>query len=369
MQPTLARAYIIKMRIKLRYKKHWICLSKKTNKYYIVNGSFEHKSLRRVKAEIDFKVYGIGNIVNNRVSNSPHYNKKIYKQLNDHKILFDIKIPEYSYLIGFIQSDGNLIRAKNRKDKWKMSIELGIKDITILKKIKKLILPTNSSISTRIRDTNFKKNNKSATLYVCDKHFRYTINYYGVPYGKKSNIIEVPKQKYSEADYWRGIIDGDGSIGFTKDKKPFISLVTSSSKLVKSYCDFIYKNTGKIFNKKDNRNKRDNVYNIIIVNEDAKKIISLLYYKGCISINRKYVLSKKIIKWKRPINSNKRQVIFNDWTKDDIEILIKNSINDCVLKFKNKRSLNSIKLKRARERRKLKNKGIKIINFKNQKHN
>lgn len=39
----------------------------------------------------------------------------------------------------------------------------------------------------------------------------------GMTYGKKSDIITIPIISFSEIDYWRGMIDGDGSLGFTKE--------------------------------------------------------------------------------------------------------------------------------------------------------
>lgn len=330
------------MREVYKYKKYRIELSKKTGRYYIVNNNFEHKSLRRVKAEIDFRFYGIGNIVNGRVSNSPHYNKKIQKKLNEPKILFDILKPEYSYLIGFVQADGCLLEFT--RGRGRMSIELSVRDTSILEKLKEII-PVNSSIRTRTRDTNFKKNYESVGLFVYDKDFRHTLKYYGVPIGNKSKIIHPPKQKYNEVDYWRGIIDGDGSIGFTENGRPFISLVTTSDDLFKEYCSFIYKHIGIKHNPK--RNTRDNAYNIALFNEDAKKICSILYYENCLSISRKYELARKIIKLKIPELINKK------WSEEDKKFVMEHSNEDCLIKFHG-RTITSLYSIRAVERKKIK---------------
>jgi hypothetical protein len=260
-------------------------------------------------------------------------------------LLFDLREPNYSYLIGLIQSDGYLIKREGeRGEKGKMTIELSMRDSSILRKVKKLI-PVYSAIRTRVRDTNFKKEYKSISLFVYNKEFRRTVNHYGVPYGKKSNIIQPPKQKHSEVDYWRGIIDGDGSIGFTETKRPFVSLVTASNKLFKSYCKFIYKYIGIKHNPK--RNKRDNIYNVILFNEDAKKILTVLYYKNCLSISRKYKLAIKIIKLKIAPLINKR------WTEEETKYIMKNSNKDCLLKFKNKK-VHCFYHVRAKQRKKLK---------------
>ena len=260
------------------------------------------------------------------------------------ELLFDLKKPEYSYMIGFMQADGHLQSAT--RNRGRMSIELSERDFFILEKFKEIIA-VNSTLSTRTRDTNFKKKNISVSLTICSKQFRDTINYYGVPYGKKSNIIEPPKHDFSESDYWRGILDADGSLGITANGFPFLSLVTASENLAKSFCELIYKYTGLV--NKVNRNSRDGVYNIMLTKEKCQKIISVLYYKDCLSLPRKYETSKKVLSWKRPDKSKRRNVDFLDWENDDISFLVENSIEDCLEKFKKSRSESGIKTKRFKE--------------------
>lgn len=230
---------------------------------------------------------------------------------NEKDLLFNLKDKSYSYLIGIAQSDGYLNKNKNRKDKGSFSLEISVKDIDILVKLKNII-PSKSTISQRTKNTNFKKNYESAKLSCYDSCFRYTLNYYGVPYGKKSKIIKPPIQEYISIDYWRGIIDGDGALGFTAKGLPFISLVTASDKLAKEFCDFVCNNTDSIRDfKKINKNKRDNVYNIMFTNEDALCIVKKLYYDNCLSIDRKKEKSNEMLKWIRPVNSKKIKSRYN----------------------------------------------------------
>jgi hypothetical protein len=215
-----------------------------------------------------------------------------------------------------------------------MSIELCEKDLYILEKFKDLI-KVNSTLSTRIRSTNFKKNYTSFCLNIYNKEFRETIISYGIPSGKKSNIIEPSSYEYSEFDYWRGIIDADGSIGITATGKPFLSLATASENLAIGFSEFIYKYTG--FKNNVTRNKRDNIYNMMISQEKCQKIILLLYYKHCLSLPRKYELSKKILNWKRPKNIKIRNEERVKWSNEEKEILLKNSIEECYLLFNNRK--------------------------------
>lgn len=256
------------------------------------------------------------------------------------KPLFNLQQPQYSYLIGFIQTDGHL--QSNTRNRGRLSIEISYKDKEILMKLQNII-PVNTTIYTRVRNTNFIKNHTGITLNVFDKNFRETINYYGVPYGKKSNIIEPPKVNYSQIDYWRGIIDGDGSLGMTSNNIPFISLITMSEKLFLEYKKFLT-NFGIEINL--NRNKRDNIYNICVFNENAQKIVSALYYPGAIALDRKMKKANDIISWVRSPNQKKRKIPFKKWSENEIKILISNDIISC-LKLLD-RTENSIRVKKQR---------------------
>lgn len=209
---------------------------------------------------------------------------------------FDLTIPINSYIFGFLQSDGHLARHKKSGfKKGKLNIELSFKDRDILFLIQKYI-KVEAVFSSRIRDTNFKKKYKSCKLSFHSTEFRELLHKLGLPSGKKSAIIKPPKL-YIESDYWRGIIDGDGSLGFTKGGWPFISLNTSSTKLALEYKKFIRKITGRING--SNRNKRDGTYNICETRECAQLICKELYYDDCIGMKRKISKSKKILRWKR----------------------------------------------------------------------
>jgi hypothetical protein len=205
--------------------------------------------------------------------------------------------PITSYFIGFAQTDGHL--QKNTRNRGKLTFELSIKDIDIIHKLAALI-PYNHTISVRIRKTNFKDVCACICLTIHDLEFRTFINALGVPYGNKSKVIKPPTISYSEVDYWRGVIDGDGSLGFTADGRPFISLVSSSTKLIRAYEDFLFRITGA--KRHANRNNRDQVYNEALFDEAAKLLATTLYYEGCLGLNRKVMLANNIGYWINPGN-------------------------------------------------------------------
>ncbi len=252
--------------------------------------------------------------------------------------VFDLRKPEMAYLFGFLQADGHLGKLKGNKGR--LSISLSIRDKEILDKIKNII-PVNSSVIRRTYDTNFKENYKLAVWTCCDQATRTVLNEFGLPYGKKSEIVKLPNVPFSEIDYFRGFFDGDGSLGFTNKGRPFISLVTSSTKMAVAFEKFCFNITGR--HRKLTRNARDGVYNIMYGSDSAQEIIQIMYYRGCLSLNRKMKLAKKISKWSRAKFYMINKCIYKRWTQDQDDYILNHPIKRSIKKLD--RTEQSIKMR------------------------
>jgi len=202
-----------------------------------------------------------------------------------------------SYIFGLLITDGSLyLTTRNRG---KVTLEVQERDFDIVQKLYNII--ENSKIHTRTRKTNF-SNGKDYTTVLFTNHlkvFRDGLISCGFPIKEKTLNANIPTVSFEKYDFWRGVIDGDGSIGFTSTGIPFISLVTKSENLKINYLRFLKDELG--IEKHLNRNKRDNVYNIIVTRENAVKLAGLLYYddNNLLSLDRKLLKSKEIKIWKR----------------------------------------------------------------------
>ncbi|MFB2882173.1 hypothetical protein [Floridanema aerugineum] len=230
-----------------------------------------------------------------------------------------LELPAYAYLFGFIQSDGHLYN--NTRNRGKVSIEIGKIDEEILWAFKNLI-PFNSSISERVRKTNFSSQHTSVIWRVYDKRFRDYLESWGLPNGSKSKLIQLPSCSFSKVDYFRGLIDGDGSLGMTSKKFPFLSLVTCSSYIAVEYLELIKQITGKT--KTSNKNTRDQVYNIVVYKEDAQLLTSHLYYNGCLALRRKLIKASEVLSWSRPPDMKRVNKKF--WTPEEDQFITTHSI-------------------------------------------
>lgn len=101
----------------------------------------------------------------------------------------DLEGPRYAYMFGFLQADGHL--ASGTGHKGRLCVEINVRDIAILRGFQQLT-PYNSSITERVRSTNFAARHHSAVWTLCDREARAKVNDLGLPYGRKSKRITRP---------------------------------------------------------------------------------------------------------------------------------------------------------------------------------
>lgn len=236
---------------------------------------------------------------------------------------FDLTVPEIAYLFGFLQADGHL--SKEVRNRGRLSVELKVSDEVLLSSFKDL-LPVYSKISYRTRDTNFKKGCSSVIWSLYDKDVRSTLEVLGLPYGKKSSLVAPPQVPYSEADYFRGFVDGDGSLGLTGEGFPFLSVSTKSPGWVAAYLAMIFRLTGKV--KRLNPNSRDRIYTPCVYKEDAQAVVSELYYPECLALTRKFDSSVRVLSWTRPKSMTRVTWERRRWSFKEDQTILNHSIQE-----------------------------------------
>lgn len=227
-----------------------------------------------------------------------------------------------SYVYGLLITDGSL--SLEERNRGKVRLEVSEKDRDIVEKLYNFI--PNSSIMSRTRDTNFSKEYNSIIFSNSRKEFRDKLIESGFPTKNKTENANVPVVEYDEFAFWRGVIDGDGSIGFMKAGTPFISLVTKSELLKESFCNFLKEHYNII--KIVNRNKRDNVYNIVINNEEAVELAKDLYLSDeeeSIYLDRKYNKAKELQQW---VRTTKKAPKRTPWTEEQDDFILSHSLEE-----------------------------------------
>jgi hypothetical protein len=228
----------------------------------------------------------------------------------------DLQDPDYAYMFGFLQADGHLYQQSRQRGC--LTVEISTRDVDILHEFQRLT-PYNSSITTRTRTTNFAASHQSSTWTLWALEARTKLNALGLPYGAKSRNIAPPRVAFSQRDYLRGVIDADGSVGFTGQGFPFLALTTASTALAAYLCFYAGKVTGA--ERSMRRNARDGVYNILYTKEAAQELSAHLYYPGCLSLDRKREAAASIDTWSRP-DTMRVAPVRRRWTRWEDRLLL-----------------------------------------------
>lgn len=230
----------------------------------------------------------------------------------------DLRVPELAYLFGVLQTDGHL--SKEARNKGRVSVELQVRDRATLERFCAL-LPAYSSVRERTRDTNFRAGYTTATWTLYGQDVRASLRRLGLPEGEKSKTVAFPSGLYSERDYLRGLLDGDGSIGFTRTGIPFISFCTVSPHLAAGFIEYLHRLTGK--QKHANPNQRDGAFNVMVNTEDAQTVARALYQAGDLGLGRKHEAAQRVLLWQRPATMRKVTWDRRRWTTEEDEVVLR----------------------------------------------
>jgi hypothetical protein len=231
----------------------------------------------------------------------------------------DLERPDVAYAVGLLQTDGT--HSGSLDGKGRVSLELAVRDEAILTKIS-LLLPCYSSIGRRTRTTNFAEEYESAILRFYDQATRRSAAAAGIPVGKKTDLIAPPAGPLAAPDYLRGLLDGDGSVGFTRKAEPFVGIVTASPAIAAFFCDVVRDVCGVVRTARPNT--RDGVYNILVLNRAAARLANWVWYSpDVLGLDRKKVAALKVASWQPAAEKVSRyDVLRKPWTTaDDLIVL------------------------------------------------
>ena len=215
-------------------------------------------------------------------------------------------LEEKSYIYGLLLSDGSLKLAYENTLSGTMTLEVSERDEDIIDKLCNII-PV-STKRRRTRDTNFKENYSAVSFNISRRVFIEEMVDFGFVKEKKSYNARPPIQEYDKNAFWRGMMDGDGSLGIRKNSKgkleAYLSLTTKSEIIKDEFCKYLQSITGHKYNPK--RNKRDDIYNIGCGGYTACKILQEIYRDATIYLNRKHQKYLECIDWKMQNSVPKR---------------------------------------------------------------
>jgi len=186
--------------------------------------------------------------------------------------------PETQYWIGFILADGCIVEHQNTEST--LQILLWRKDIKHLQKALRWLKCQKPIYKTSI----------NCSIHIGSQKLIDFLNDFGI-YPRKSRTVQVDNRLQNSKHFWRGVIDGDGSIHM-RGNSPVIDL-GGNKKVCQSflnYCQHIGVDTTP---NKPNHNGQS--YKAVIQGKKAEKIICNLYHTNQISLDRKQQLANEVI--------------------------------------------------------------------------
>lgn len=253
--------------------------------------------------------------------------------------------PLISYFLGLLHTDG--CHSGDVEHKGRVQIELSERDADVLRELARA-LPVKATLSTRTRRTNFtnEKLYTTCTLSIYAQEFRQWLSGMRMPAGPKSATVGPPTSGYSRHAYLRGVLDGDGSVGYTRADSPFISFVSASRDLAEFVADAIHETSGK--RRTLNRNTRDGVFNVMVTNRAAAQLASYAWPSPeVIGITRKRAAGLMVADWTPPTGKATRyDVAKRKWTPIEDSIVLTSS--DAEASVKTGRTMKSVQTRRWR---------------------
>lgn len=241
----------------------------------------------------------------------------------------DLTLEEKSYIYGLLLTDGSLYLKNINTYTGQIQLEINKNDEDIVDKLCNII--SGSTKRERIRNTNFKENYHSVSFNISLSSFIKEIIDFGFPIENKTFNARPPIVEYDKNAFWRGIIDGDGSLGLMsksakKNEIAFLSLTTQSEILKDEFCTYIKSITG--FEHHLNRNKRDNIYNIGVGGKRCCMVLKEIYKDATIYLDRKYNKYLECLEWekipkkKRSSEAYKNKIVTEE-TKQKLSVIAK----------------------------------------------
>lgn len=193
---------------------------------------------------------------------------------------FDVLSEESAYWIGFLMADGCVM--KHSDDCYSVSVALSSVDIVHLYKLRDFV---NSDKPVK----QYKNRRDTCSFEIYSKNIAKNLISYGVV-PRKTYTAKALKGIDNNRHFWRGVVDGDGSIGCYNNKVK-ISL-TCSNFIIDQFIHFV-----KSFSyTKANKRKRDGSYGFSVYgNKVATTVIHKLYSDCSISLDRKQESANNIL--------------------------------------------------------------------------
>ncbi len=210
---------------------------------------------------------------------------------NKVKLIWD---NNFAYIIGVITTDGNLSSDLRH-------LIITSKDYEMVINCRKY-LGINNKISRTARGGS--KEKKYYMLQFGDKNFFEFLLELGLTPRKSKTMSELKIPKKYFADFFRGCIDGDGSMSIsTHPESQYLQYKLRLCSASNDFLNWILKSCKKSFSVVGgsiSKMDKSSVYTLTFGKSDSIKILKMIYSRNVICLSRKKEVASKILgKWRK----------------------------------------------------------------------
>lgn len=184
--------------------------------------------------------------------------------------------PEARYWIGFLLADGCIC---NRKGYSVIKLGLGFKDAEHVKKFARFVGVLETSIFEFDSVNNFGRNH-GVLLAFSGKELIPQLAKYGIV-PRKTKTASVPQTLAQDPDFWRRLVDGDGSV--RKDRGYAYVQLDGTLAIVEGFRDVCHAITGL----RPALIPHASIFCAGLNSAKATKLLEWLYYPGAVALERK----------------------------------------------------------------------------------
>jgi hypothetical protein len=195
------------------------------------------------------------------------FDSRVFDQLND----------ESAYWLGMLATDG-CVNSQNA-----ISIVLQQHDAPHLEEFRKFL-----KAEHRVRFYDRPSGISSyAVMKIVSRSMAEKLKGYGITQ-RKTHTLQVSEELANNLHFWRGAIDGDGSLGMMGKNQPTIRLVSASLLFIQQYKTFIERFTdAKPILRKSITKYGNDFYSVNVHSKYAIELAKLLYPDGFPALSRK----------------------------------------------------------------------------------
>ena len=211
---------------------------------------------------------------------------------------FGTLTPEARYWTGFLMADGCLTLAKRTRKSGKtvfykmIALCLNIKDRAHVKRFRKF-LKSKHKITVFSYRSAFCWTTQARFAFISPSIWKRLCALGVKP--RKSQGCSISRLLAFDRDFWRGVIDGDGTVMFTKSynkRRPIINL-NGCPRLLRQFQRFVKQVLGKVY--KINFDPRvKNFGTIAVTGKSAALFARILYENASVALTRKLKRARQI---------------------------------------------------------------------------